>query len=94
MALLYHLRVLQPVVRLFGWLFHRLLGLSGAEALSGSANIFVGVESAMTIRPYLERMTASELLLVLTCGMSTVASTTLVIYVTFLKASFPFSLME
>ena len=89
MALLYHLRLLQPVVRLFGRLFHRALGLSGAEALSGSANIFVGVESAMTIRPYLERMTPSELLVVLTCGMCTVASTTLAIYVTFLKDVFP-----
>jgi CNT family concentrative nucleoside transporter len=89
MALLYHLRLLQPVVRLFGRLFHRVLGLSGAEALSGSANIFVGVESAMTVRPYLERMTASELLLVLTCGMCTVASTTLAIYVTFLRDVFP-----
>ncbi len=89
MALLYHLRIVQPVVRLFGAIFHRGMGLSGAEALSGSANIFVGVESAMAIRPYLERMTASELLMVLTCGMCTVASTTLAIYVTFLKEVFP-----
>lgn len=89
MALLYHLRWLQPVVRSFGRLFHRALGLSGAEALSGSANIFVGVESAMTVRPYLERMTASELLVVLTCGMCTVASTTLAIYVGFLRDVFP-----
>ncbi len=89
MALLYQLGLVQPVVKLFGWLFHRTLGLSGAEALSGSANIFVGVESALTVRPYLERMTASELLMVLTCGMCTVASTTLAIYVTFLRGPFP-----
>ena len=89
MAVLYHLRLLQPVVRALGRLFHRTLGLSGAEALAGSSNVFFGVESATTVRPYLERMTRSELLTVLTCGMSTVASTTLAIYVLFLKDSFP-----
>ncbi len=89
MAMLYHLRLLQPVVRGLGRVFHRTLGLSGAEALAGSSNVFFGVESATTVRPYLERMTRSELLTVLTCGMSTVASTTLAIYVLFLKDSFP-----
>ncbi len=88
MAVLYHLRLLQPVVRFMGRVFHRTLGLSGAEALAGASNIFFGVESATTVRPYLERMTRSELLTVLTCGMSTVASTTLAIYVVFLEATF------
>jgi CNT family concentrative nucleoside transporter len=89
MAVLYHLRLLQPVVRLFGRLFHRTLRLSGAEALSGSSNIFFGVESATTVRPYLARMTRSELLTLLTCAMSTVASTTLAMYVLFLGDAFP-----
>jgi CNT family concentrative nucleoside transporter len=89
MAALYHLRILQPLVRLFGKLFHRTLGLSGAESLAGSSNIFFGVESATTIRPYIEQMTRSELLTVLTCGMSTVASTTLAIYVRMLQDVFP-----
>lgn len=89
MALLYHLRLVQPVIRLFGRVFHRLAALSGAEALAGSANIFFGVESATAVRPYLERMTRSELLTVLSCGMSTVASTTLAVYVLFLQADFP-----
>jgi CNT family concentrative nucleoside transporter len=89
MAALYHLRLVQPVVGLFARLFHRTLGLSGAEALSGSANVFVGVEAAMTVRPYLERMTRSELLTLLACGMATVASTTLAIYVSFLEGAFP-----
>jgi concentrative nucleoside transporter, CNT family len=88
-ALLYHLRLLQPVVRLFARLFHRTLGLSGAESLSGSANIFVGVESALVVRPYIPTMTRSELLMLLTTGMGTVASTTLGIYVSFLATSFP-----
>jgi CNT family concentrative nucleoside transporter len=89
MAVLYHLRLLQPVVKVFGRLFHRTLGLSGAESLAGASNIFFGVESATTIRPYLESMTRSELLTVLTCCMSTVASTTLAVYVLFLGDVFP-----
>jgi CNT family concentrative nucleoside transporter len=65
------------------------MNISGAESLCGAANIFVGVESALVIRPYLERMTRSELLTILGSGMATVASTTLGIYVVFLQDSFP-----
>ena len=89
MAALYHLRILQPIVNLFAVLFHKTMGLSGAESLAGSSNIFIGVESAMTVRPYVDRMTRSELLTLITCGMATVASTTLALYVLFLKDSFP-----
>jgi CNT family concentrative nucleoside transporter len=89
MAVLYHLKVLQPIVRLFGRVFLRTLRLSGAEALAGSSNIFFGVESATTVKPYLARMTRSELLTLLTCAMSTVASTTMAMYVLFLGDSFP-----
>ncbi|MCI0663156.1 MAG: nucleoside transporter [Acidobacteria bacterium] len=88
-AALYHLRLLQHVVRLFARIFHRTMGISGAESLCGAANIFVGVESALVIRPYLDKMTRSELLTVLGTGMATVASTTLGIYVSFLNQSFP-----
>jgi Nucleoside permease len=88
-AALYHLRILQVFVRLCAKLFHRTMNISGAESLSSAANIFVGVESALVIRPYLARMTRSELLTVLGAGMATVASTTLGIYVAFLQASFP-----
>jgi len=89
MAMLYHLRLIQPVVRVFALAFHRTLRLSGAESLAGSSNIFVGVESVMTVRPYLEKMTRSELLTLMACGMSTVASTTMALYVLFLRGSFP-----
>ncbi|MDA2934650.1 nucleoside permease nupX, partial [Acidobacteria bacterium AH-259-D05] len=89
MAACYHLGLIQPVIRMFGRLFKKTLQLSGAEALAGSSNIFVGIESAMTIRPYLTGMTRSELLTLLTCAMSTVASTTLALYVFFLKDVFP-----
>ena len=88
-AMLYHLRVLQVFVRLFAKLFHRTMKISGAESLSGAANIFVGVESALVVRPYLEKMTRSELFLVLTTGLATVASSTLGIYVGFLTGVFP-----
>jgi len=62
---------------------------SGAESLSSAANIFVGIESALVVRPYLEKMTRSELLLILTTGMATVASSTLGVYVAFLTGVFP-----
>ena len=89
MAVGYHLGLIQPIIRLFGRLFRRTLQLSGAEALAGSSNIFVGIESAITVRPYLAGMTRSELLTLLTCSMSTVASTTLALYVFFLQDPFP-----
>src|ERR687891_510556 len=88
-AMLYHLRVLQILVRLFARLFHRTMKISGAESLSSAANIFVGIESALVVRPYLERMTRSELLLILTTGMATVASSVLGVYVAFLTGVFP-----
>jgi len=88
-SVLYHIGVLQRVVRVFAKVFHRTLKISGAESLCGAANIFVGVESALVIRPYLNAMTRSELLTVLTTGMATVASSTLGIYVAFLSSSFP-----
>jgi CNT family concentrative nucleoside transporter len=65
------------------------MNISGAESLCGAANIFVGVESALVVRPYLDKMTRSELLLVLSAGMTTVASTTLGIYVLMLSKTFP-----
>src|ERR1044071_2795125 len=88
-SLLYHLGVLQVFVRLFARLFHRTMKISGAESLSSAANIFVGIESALVVRPYLEKMTRSELLLLLTTGMATVASSTLGVYVAFLAGVFP-----
>jgi concentrative nucleoside transporter, CNT family len=88
-AALYHLRLLQPVVRVFAKIFHRTLGISGAEALYGASQIFVGVESALMVRPYLARMTRSEFLMLLTTGMCNVASSTLGLYVAFLKGVFP-----
>jgi CNT family concentrative nucleoside transporter len=63
--------------------------LSGAEALSGAANIFVGIEAAIVVKPYLPKMTRSELCAILACCFGTAASSTLAIYTSFLKPVFP-----
>lgn len=89
MSLLYHWRIMQGVVRGFAWVFTRLMRISGAESLCAASNIFVGIESATTVRPFLARMTRSELCTILTAGMATVASSTLAVYVGFLHESFP-----
>ncbi|QPD05848.1 MAG: Nucleoside permease nupX [Candidatus Nitrospira kreftii] len=89
MSGLYYLGVMQAIVGLFARLFYRTMGLSGAESLSGAANIFVGIEAGLIVRPYLGAMTRSELLLVLTCMMATVASTVMGIYVSALQHVVP-----
>jgi CNT family concentrative nucleoside transporter len=89
MAGLYYVGAMQAIVGLFARLFYRTMGLSGAESLSGAANIFVGIEAGLIIRPYLAAMTQSELLLVLTCMMATVASTVMGIYVSALQHTVP-----
>lgn len=88
-AALYYLKIMPALVRAFAWLFYRVMGISGAEALAASSNIFVGIESGLTIRPYLAGMTPSELLTLLTCMMATVASTVMAIYVMALQGVFP-----
>ena len=86
---LYYLKIMPAIVRGFAWLFYRMMRISGAEALSASANIFVGIESSLTIRPHLAALTPSELLTVLTCMMATVASTVMATYVISLQGVFP-----
>ncbi|MBD2482724.1 NupC/NupG family nucleoside CNT transporter [Planktothrix sp. FACHB-1365] len=89
MALLYNLGVIQVVTNVFAKLFYKTMRLSGAEALSGAANIFVGIEAAIVVKPYLEKMTRSELCAILSCCFGTAASSTLAIYVSFLRPVFP-----
>ncbi|GKS56865.1 nucleoside permease [Nitrospira sp.] len=89
MSGLYYVGIMQAIVGLFARMFYRAMGLSGAESLSGAANIFVGIEAGLIVRPYLAAMTRSELLMVLTCMMATVASTVLGIYVTALQPVVP-----
>jgi len=89
MAILYHLGVMQRVVHGMAWLVTRFLGTSGAESLSVTANIFVGqTEAPLVIRPFLERMTHSELMAVMTGGMATIAGGVMVAYIQFLGNAF------
>lgn len=89
MSILYFLNIMQKVVRGFSYVFTRQMGISGAESLNASSNIFVGIESVFTIRPYLNEMTRSELCTVLTACMATVSSNVLAIYVFSLQNQFP-----
>ncbi|MEZ4333940.1 MAG: nucleoside transporter C-terminal domain-containing protein [Myxococcota bacterium] len=78
---LYFLGWIQPVVSLFARIVARLLNVSGAEALAAVANVFVGMtEAGLVVRPYLARMTRSELFSFMTVGMSTIAGSVLVAY--------------
>lgn len=88
-GLLYHLGIMQWIIRGFAWIFTKLMRISGAESLSASANIFVGVESSLIIKPYINKMTKSELNTVLTVGMATVASSMLAVYIMVLHHQFP-----
>ena len=81
-AVLYHLGVMQRVVDVMAVALARTMGTSGAEALAAVANLFVGMtESALIVRPYLERMTRSELFTLMTLGMATVAGSVMLTYV-------------
>ncbi len=87
-AILYYYGILPFVIRLFAKAFTKLMRISGAESLCAASNIFVGVESAFTIRPHIARMTPSELCTILTAGMATVASNVLALYVFTLQSTF------
>ncbi len=81
-AVLYHLGIIQRVVNVLAWALRRTMGLSGAEALAAVANVFVGmVESSLVVKPYLSRMTHSELFSLMNVGMATVAGSVLLAYV-------------
>lgn len=89
MGVLYYLGIMQRVIKLFARLFTRLMNISGAESLCTAANIFVGIESATMVRPYLNRMTRSELCTILTAGFATIATTVLAYYTSILLGTFP-----
>lgn len=89
MALLYYVKLMPLILKGFARAFTSLMRVSGAESLCVASNIFVGVESTLTVRPHLERMTHSELCTVLTAGMATVASNVLTVYVFSLRSQFP-----
>ena len=78
------------MVRGFAYLLERTLGIGGAVGLSAAANVFVGmIEAPLTIRPYIARLSRSELFLVMSGGMATIAGTMLVLYATILGPVVP-----
>jgi CNT family concentrative nucleoside transporter len=89
-AVLYHWRVLPLVVRGFSLVLERTMGIGGALGVGAASNIFVGmVEAPLVVRPYLARMTRSELFSLMTCGMATIAGTMLVLYASILSTTIP-----
>ena len=90
MTVLYHLGVMQVIVKGVAWVMQKTLGTSGAETLSAAGNIFVGqTEAPLMIKPFIEKMTVSELHAVMTAGFATVAGGVMAAYVGMLVAYFP-----
>jgi CNT family concentrative nucleoside transporter len=89
-ALLWHWRILPLVVSGFAWALERTMNIGGALGLGCASNIFLGmIEAPLLIRPYLERLTRSELFTLFTCGLANVAGTVLVLYAQILSPVVP-----
>src|SRR5579862_9740926 len=81
-AFLYHIGVMQLFIRAFAWVMTRVMGASGAESLDIAASIFMGqTEAPLTIRPFLNKLTKSELMCVMTCGMAHVSGGIMAAYI-------------
>jgi CNT family concentrative nucleoside transporter len=90
MSVLYHLRIMQAIVWVFDVAMRRTMRTSGAETLASAANIFVGqTEAPLLIRPYVDRMTRSELMAVMVGGFANVAGGVFVVYVSLFGDRFP-----
>jgi len=82
MALLYHWGIMQRIIRAMAWVMQRTMRTSGRESLVAAANVFVGMtEAPLVIRPYLDNLTRSELMALMTTGLATVAGTVMALYV-------------
>lgn len=89
MSILYYLGIMQRVVQGIAWLMHKLMRTSGAETLSCAANIFVGqTEAPLMIKPFVQGLTKSELLTVMTGGLATIAGGVMFAYIQILSQSF------
>lgn len=89
-AVLWHWHLLRWVTKSFAVVFSRLLGLGGATSLAVSANVFMGMtESPVLVKPYLLKMTRSEIFILMTAGFATVAGSVLVLYGVFLDGVLP-----
>lgn len=89
-SLLFYYGILQKIVYGFAWIMKRSLRLSGAESLAAAGNIFLGqTESPLLVKPYIQKMTRSELLCLMSGGMATIAGGVLAAYIGFLGGSDP-----
>ncbi len=83
-AILYHIGLMQKVIRMMAWLMQRTMGTSGAESTNVAASIFMGqTEAPLTIRPFLEGATHSELMTIMTSGMAHVSGGIMAAYILF-----------
>lgn len=90
MTILYHLGIMQRIVQFVAVIMQKTMKTSGAESLSAAANIFVGqTEAPLVIKPYVDRMTFSELNCIMTGGMATIAGGVMAAYVGMLMSKFP-----
>ena len=81
-AVLYHLGIMQIIIRIFAWVMTRVMGASGAESLNVAASVFMGqTEAPLTIRPFLPELTRSELMTVMTSGMAHVSGGIMAAYI-------------
>lgn len=89
-AILYYLGILQKLIYGFAWLMQRTMGLSGRESLAAAANVFIGqTEAPLVVKPYLEKMTKSEIFCLMTGGMATIAGGVFAAYIGFLGGDDP-----
>lgn len=89
-AILYHFGILQKVVKGMAWVMTRTMGLSGPESLAAAANVFIGqTEAPLVVKPYLENMSRSEILCLMTGGMATIAGGVFAAYIGFLGGDDP-----
>lgn len=90
MSLLYYWGVLQKIVYIFAWVMKKIMRLSGAESLAAAGNVFLGqTESPLLVKPYLGKMTKSEIMCLMTGGMATIAGGVLASYIGFLGGDDP-----
>lgn len=84
-AILYYLGILQKIIYAFAYIISKFMPLSGAESLSAAANVFIGqTEAPLVIKPYLEKMTRSEIMCLMTGGMATIAGGVFALFVSLL----------
>ena len=85
MSVLYHIGLMQKIVQAMAWVMLKVMRISGSESLSVAANVFVGqTEAPLVVRPYIAKMTESELFTMMVGGMATIAGGVLAAYITML----------